>query len=132
MNMKVKKISMSGLLCLTTALMGFAFVGNASADTPEPWKQTEFMIGAYDGVRMSGDPSQDKKSLETVIDAGFNLIVKQEPYTSSFHLTGEDYEGRTVSSIKYCLERVADINNTYGANTLKMIANDYRFFASIH
>lgn len=125
MNMRVKKIGMSGLLCLTSVLIGLAFVGKAATVSAATWEQTEFAIGAWNGVRLTGNEAEDKSRLNDVAAAGFNILVGQNTYYSScrFADTGIGPENENAVSIKYELELLNDINSS--GQKLRLIAKDY-------
>lgn len=90
------------------------------------WEQKEFVIGAYDGVRMRGNHEIDMKTLKTLSDAGFNMMVQSDYWYSSrnFYNGYRSYNPNAVS-IKYILELLADFNKKYEKNKIRFIVLDW-------
>jgi hypothetical protein len=93
-------------------------------DTRE-WKQEEFIIGAYDGVRLTGRREEDMAILKTFTDAGFSMLVGQHYWYSSrmFDKKGMAHNPEAVSN-KYILELIAAYNEKYGKNKVRLITYD--------
>lgn len=82
------------------------------------WQQKVFVIGAYDGLRMTGDQETDMKALKTFSDAGFNVMVGTHYWYTSRYF---DIRGKDLVSNKYILELTAAFNEIYGKNKVRLI-----------
>ena len=91
----------------------------------QEWKQEEFIIGAYDGIRLTGRQEEDMAILKTFNDAGFAVFVGQHYWYSSrlFEEGGMAHNPEAVSN-KYILELMADFNEKYGKYKVRLITYD--------
>jgi hypothetical protein len=98
---------------------------NGDAYDAGGWVQQEFIIGAYDGVRLTGNREEDMKILKTFTDAGFSMMVGTHYwYTSRYFDINAVRHNLNAVSNKYILELMADFNAQYGKEKVRLIAND--------
>jgi hypothetical protein len=99
--------------------------GSSDGGSSGEWRQKEFIIGGYDGVRLMGNQEEDMKILKTYTDAGFNVMVGTQYWYSTrwFNITGHEHNPNAVSN-KYVLELMAAFNKEHGKNKVRLITHD--------
>jgi hypothetical protein len=92
------------------------------------WQQEGFIIGAYDGLRMTGDHEKDMAALKLFSDAGFNMMVGEDYWYCSRYFE-QSYVTRNPNAVsnKYILELLADFNKEYGKDKVRLIIFDNEF-----
>ena len=127
--MRIRKLIIS-IVILTISLVFFSTACSQKSVTTEmegsgKWQQKEFIIGAYDGVRMTGEHEKDMEILKTFSDAGIGMMVGTHYwYTSRYFDRNYINHNPNAVSNKYILELMAAFNKKYGKNKVRLITTD--------
>jgi len=98
---------------------------NKSKSNNSHWEQKEFTIGAFQGIRLTGDRNEDMERLRLFSEAGLSLLVVQDYwYTSGMFDKSGRPENPKALSVKETLETLAEFNRNSSSGKISLIASD--------
>jgi len=98
---------------------------NKSKSNNSHWEQKEFIIGAYQGIRLTGDRKEDMERLRAFSQAGLSLLVGQNNYYTSGIFDKRGRPGNpNALSVQEKLEILAEFNRNSARGRIRFIATD--------